>query len=94
MKQGIYTVLSNVALTDCVYKMVLEGDTSAITASGQFVNIKLEGKFLRRPISICDYDDTTITLVYKVVGVGTEQMSEMTEGQMQAIMAHNFLHTL
>ncbi len=80
MTQGFYKILSNIQLTGTVYKMVLEGDTSAITASGQFVNIKLDGKFLRRPISICDYDETTITLVYKVVGAGTEQMSLMHEG--------------
>ena len=86
MTQGFYKILSNVQLTGTVYKMVLEGDTSAITASGQFVNIKLEGKFLRRPISICDYDEATITLVYKVVGVGTEQMSEMTEGQVLDVL--------
>ena len=54
MKQSIFTILSNEALTDSVYKMVLGGDTSAITASGQFVNIQLAGKFLRRPISVCD----------------------------------------
>ena len=81
MKQSIFTILSNTALTDSVYKMVLEGDTSAITASGQFVNIKLTGKFLRRPISVCDYDEKTLTIVYKVVGKGTEQMSAMTAGQ-------------
>ena len=54
MKQSIFEILSNEALTDSVYKMVLGGDTSAITASGQFVNIQLSGKFLRRPISVCD----------------------------------------
>ena len=81
MKQSFFTIVSNTALTDVVYKMVLEGDTSAITASGQFVNIKLEGKFLRRPISVCDYDDKTITLIYKVVGEGTEQMSKMEAGE-------------
>ena len=86
MTQGLYKILSNVQLTGTVYKMVLEGDTSAITASGQFVNIKLDGKFLRRPISICDYDDTTITLVYKVVGSGTEQMSEMSAGQVLDVL--------
>ena len=80
MKQSIFTIVSNVALTDSVYKMVLEGDTSAITASGQFVNIKLEGMFLRRPISVCDYDGQTLTIVYKVVGKGTEAMSAMTPG--------------
>ena len=80
MKQSIFTILSNKALTDSVYKMVLSGDTSAITAPGQFVNILLEGKFLRRPISVCDYDDATLTLVYKVVGKGTAQMAGMTVG--------------
>ncbi len=80
-KQGIYKILYNFALTDSVYSMVLEGDTSALIAPGQFVNIKLDGKFLRRPISVCDYDDKTITLIYKVVGDGTEQMSKMTAGE-------------
>ena len=68
MKQSIFTILSNTPLTDCVYKMVLSGDTSAITAPGQFVNIQITGKFLRRPISVCDYDGDTLTIVYKVVG--------------------------
>ncbi len=80
MKQSIFEIHSNVALTDTAYKMVLAGDTSAITASGQFVNIKLDGLFLRRPISICDYDDETFTIIYKVVGKGTEAMAEMTPG--------------
>ena len=80
MKQSIFTILSNCALTDSVYKMVLEGDTSAITAAGQFVNIRLEGMFLRRPISVCDYNEQTLTIVYKVVGKGTEAMSKMTPG--------------
>ena len=81
MKQSIFTIVSNEPLTDSVYKMVLSGDTSAITAPGQFVNIQLEGKFLRRPISVCDYDETTLTIVYKVVGKGTEQMSAMVPGK-------------
>ena len=59
MKQSIFEILSNTALTDSVYKMVLSGDTSAITNCGQFVNIQLSGMFLRRPISVCDYDDKT-----------------------------------
>ncbi len=80
MKQSIFQILSNTALTDSVYKMVLSGDTSHITNCGQFVNIQLEGMFLRRPISVCDYDDQTLTIVYKVVGKGTEAMSRMTEG--------------
>ena len=81
MKQSIFEIISNEALTDSVYKMVLGGDTSAITASGQFVNIQLSGKFLRRPISVCDYDESTLTIVYKVVGHGTEQMSAMKAGE-------------
>jgi len=81
MKQSIFTIIENKALTKDVFKMVLEGDTSAITASGQFVNIQLAGKFLRRPISVCDWDDTTLTIVYKMVGHGTEQMSEMNIGE-------------
>lgn len=61
--------------------MRLSGDTTAITAPGQFVNIALEGKFLRRPISVCDKDGDTLTLIYKIVGSGTEQMSKMLPGE-------------
>ena len=80
MKQSIFEVLSNDALTDSVYKMVLAGDTSDITNCGQFVNIQLDGLYLRRPISVCDYDDKTLTIVYKVVGKGTEAMAAMGAG--------------
>ena len=86
MKQSIFTILRNTALTDSVYKMVLEGDTSTITAPGQFVNIQLSGKFLRRPISVCDYDEKTLTIVYKVVGKGTEQMRQMVPGEVLDIL--------
>ena len=80
MKQGFFEIIENKALTASVYQMRLSGDTSAITASGQFVNIKLEGKFLRRPISVCDCENGVLTLVYKVVGKGTEDMSRMKAG--------------
>ena len=80
MKQSIFEILENTALTKDVFKMVLSGDTSAITASGQFVNIQLEGLYLRRPISVCDWDEKTLTIVYKVVGKGTEAMSKMAPG--------------
>ena len=80
MKQSIFEIRSNQALTDSVYKMVLAGDTSAITASGPFVNIQLDGMFLRRPISVCDYDAETLTIIYKVVGKGTEAMCKMVPG--------------
>ncbi len=80
MTQGIYTVLSNASLTDSVYKMVLGGDTSALTAPGQFVNLTVEGCYLRRPISVFDWDDGTVTIIYKVVGEGTEKMSQWKKG--------------
>ena len=81
MKQSIFTILTNEALTPSVYRMTLSGDTSAITAPGQFVNIRLEGKFLRRPISVCDWENGKLTLVYKVVGHGTAQMAAMAPGE-------------
>ena len=77
MKQGFYKILENKNIALDVYKMVLSGDTSAITAPGQFVNIKIDGLYLRRPISICDWSENTITLIYKVVGKGTEALSKM-----------------
>lgn len=80
-KQNIYKVLSNEPLTKDVFKMVLQGDTQYITRPGQFINIALTGKFLRRPISVCDYDDTTVTIIYKVVGEGTEQLKNMSVGE-------------
>lgn len=81
MYQGFYEIKSNIKLTESIYEMVLEGDTSSISAPGQFINIKLDGFYLRRPISICDYDDTTITIIYKVVGEGTAVMSKMNAGE-------------
>ena len=80
MKQGIFTIISNEALTDVVYKMVLKGDTSAITNCGQFVDLRLPEKYLRRPISVCDYNEETLTLIYKVVGSGTDIMSRLQPG--------------
>ena len=82
MTSGFYKVVKNEALTKNVYKMVLLGDTSEIKAPGQFINIKLEGMFLRRPISIYDWNDETLTIIYKVVGQGTEAMAEIKEGKM------------
>ncbi|MBR2876105.1 MAG: dihydroorotate dehydrogenase electron transfer subunit [Clostridia bacterium] len=81
MYQGIYTIKENIKIAKDVYKMVVSGDTSALTATGQFVNIKVDGLYLRRPISVCDYDDSTITLIYKVVGAGTEIMSTKLKGE-------------
>lgn len=81
MYQGFYEIKSNKKLTESIFEMVLIGDTSSITAPGQFINIKLDGFYLRRPISICDYDDSTITIIYKVVGEGTEVMSKLNAGE-------------
>ena len=81
MKQSIFEIIENHPLTKDVMRMVLSGDTSAITAPGQFVNILLEGKFLRRPISVCDYNENTLTIIYKVVGKGTAQMQGMVPGK-------------
>ena len=80
MKQSIFEIVSNEAQPDVVYRMVLAGDTSAITNCGQFVDLRLPEKYQRRPISVCDYDETTLTLIYKVVGSGTEIMSTLTPG--------------
>lgn len=80
MNQDIYAVRSNEPLTDVVYKMVLAGPTESITAPGQFLNIKLDGMYLRRPISISDWDDETVTIIYKTVGKGTDAMSELPAG--------------
>ena len=81
MKQGLFTIEQNLPLTATVYRMVLSGDVSDITAPGQFINIQLDGKFLRRPISVYDVDATSVTIIYKVVGRGTEQMRRMLPGQ-------------
>lgn len=80
MKQGYFKILSNEPLTQLVYKMVLEGDTSAISGPGQFVDLRLPEKYLRRPISVCDYSENTLTLIYKVVGQGTGIMSHLPAG--------------
>lgn len=79
-KKGIYRIVANERLTESVWRMRLAGDTRWITSPGQFVNIALEGRYLRRPISVCDWNDDEIVLIYKVVGDGTAQMSRMTEG--------------
>lgn len=80
MKQGFFEIITNEKLTDSVYKMTLKGDLSAITASGQFVNIKIDGLYLRRPISVCDVNGDVLTLIYKVVGNGTEELSHAKNG--------------
>lgn len=80
MKQTTLIVTENTRLADGIYRLRLAGDTSAITAPGQFVNLKLSGFFLRRPISVCDWENGELTLIYKVLGHGTEAMTGMAVG--------------
>ena len=80
MKDCIFTIIENKRIAKDVYKMLLRGDTSAIINAGEFVNIQLDGFYLRRPISVCDVEGDVLTLIYKVVGKGTLAMSEMPEG--------------
>ena len=87
MYQGMYEIMSNKCIAKNTFEMVLKGDTSSLTKPGQFINIKLEGKYLRRPISVCDYDKDTTTIIYKVVGKGTEQMADMKSGEMLDILS-------
>ncbi len=81
-----FTLIKNTPIAKDVYRAVLRGDTSRITVPGQFVNVKLDGFFLRRPISVCDWtipfmgDEGELTLIYKVVGKGTDAMSRLKEG--------------
>jgi dihydroorotate dehydrogenase electron transfer subunit len=86
VKQEFFTILSQECIAKDVYKMILGGDTSAILGSGGFVNIKIDGLFLRRPISVCDYDEKTLTLIYKNVGAGTKKLSEMENGTVLDIL--------
>ena len=81
MNQSIFQIEENEPLTGAVHRLRLLGDTSAITAPGQFVNIKLEGLFLRRPFSVCDVEGDKLTVVYKTVGQGTEKLSRMRPGE-------------
>ena len=86
MTQGIYSVESNRPLAESIYEMVLKGDTSSLKNPGQFINIKLDGFYLRRPISVCDYNEETITIIYKTVGEGTKTMSLLKEGAVLDIL--------
>ena len=80
MKKVIFRIETNEPLTASVWRMTLAGETDAITAPGQFVNIAIDGLYLRRPISVCDCGEGRLTLIYKVVGEGTERMSRMAAG--------------
>ena len=81
MKQGLFEIIENTALTDKVMRMRLAGDTSAMERPGQFVDIRLESLFLRRPLSVCDWDDESFTILYERVGQGTERMAGLPAGE-------------
>ena len=81
MKQCLFEIVSNRRLAPNVFEMVLRGDCAAVAAPGQFVNLRLDGFYLRRPISVCNVDGDALTLIYKVVGQGTEAMSRMQPGE-------------
>ncbi len=81
MTQQFFEIIQNRPLTQSVYEMKLQGNTADITAAGQFVNLRIDGFYLRRPISVCDWEDNVLTLVYKVVGEGTAAMANMQIGQ-------------
>ena len=81
MKQGLFTILENTELAPDVHRLVLSGDTSAIQRAGQFVDIRLDGHFLRRPFSICDWTDSTLTVVYRTVGKGTAELAAYAPGK-------------
>ena len=80
MKEEIFKINSNVLIAENTYEMELLGDTGEIVRPGQFVNIKLDGFFLRRPISVCDTEEGRMTLIYKAVGEGTELMTKLAPG--------------
>ena len=80
MKQVIFELKHTERLCENVFKSVFAGDTSGITNPGQFVNVKIDGLYLRRPISVCDKEEGALTLVYKVVGKGTAALSEAKPG--------------
>ena len=79
MKQRLFEIQSNEQIVKNVYRMQLAGDTAGILP-GQFVNIRVQGQFLRRPISVCNITDGILSIIYKVVGVGTEAMSHLPIG--------------
>ena len=86
MKQVFLNIISNKKIAKDVYKMELFGDVTAITAPGQFVNIKIDGLFLRRPVSVCNCENNTLTLIYKVVGKGTEILANMKDGELDVLV--------
>ena len=88
MEQSIFTIKENISLNTNVFRMTLEGAAAKGHKPGQFVNLQLDGCYLRRPISVCDSTDTTLTIMYKVVGSGTEILSKMQAGEKADVLTH------
>ena len=80
MKQGIFEVLSNETLLPGLHRLRLRGDCSAVQRPGQFVNVQLDGLFLRRPFSVCGVQGDTLTVVVRCVGRGTERICALRPG--------------
>ncbi len=80
MEKTIFTITENAPLTESVFRLRLTGDTSAVTVPGQFVNILLDGFFLRRPFSVCDWEAGELTVLYKILGRGTKAMTALSPG--------------
>ena len=81
MQQRVFTIAENAPVARGTYRLRLAGDTSAITAPGQFLEITIPGFFLRRPLSVCDWEDGSVTILYRAVGDGTRALAEMKPGQ-------------
>ena len=85
MRQGKFQIIENLPLARDIMSLRLGGDTGAIVRPGQFVNIQVEGCFLRRPLSVCDWDDGSLTLVYRIAGRGTELLAKMKKGSLDLL---------
>ncbi|MEF9973362.1 MAG: dihydroorotate dehydrogenase electron transfer subunit [Clostridia bacterium] len=86
MTDAIFSVIDNVCVANRTYRLRLEGDARAMTAPGQFVMVSLPGFFLRRPLSVCDWDDAGLTLVYKVLGAGTDKLAQLRAGESLTVL--------
>ena len=87
MKRVYFEITENIPIAPSVYKITLSGDASDITRAGQFVNVKIDGLYLRRPVSVCDFSRDALTMIYKVVGKGTEKLSTKKPGEMLDVLS-------
>ncbi len=87
MREIDFTVIENKKLAENIYRIIFEGDTSDITKAGQFVNVKIPGQYLRRPFSVCDWNEKELTIIYKVVGAGTQALSNISKGVKLSVLS-------